>query len=144
MGLFERLLQEREVEEPRTSRPFGHLYGAYSATLGRLLANAPEDRSKKKYGADLSKLHQYIHKGVHSPGAGMHYRSLKATHLKEYAELKAEAQRQGELLHYRYDLLASRDPDRCFSQVPLTFSTTSTDNADQTDHRPSRATFQLR
>jgi hypothetical protein len=98
VGLFERLLQEREEEERQRGRPLGHFHGLDSPALDRQLANAPKDRPKK-YGAGLSNLHLYIYKGVHSTGAGMHYRSLKAAHLKEYAELKAEAQRQGELLH---------------------------------------------
>ena len=64
------------------------------------MANAPKDWSKK-HGADLRKLHRYINKGVHSPGAGMHFASLKAAHCREYVELKAESQGQGELVSGR-------------------------------------------
>jgi hypothetical protein len=95
--LYERLLKEREEEERRRGRPLGHFHGSDSPILDRLLANAPEDRPKK-YGADLRKLYQYINKGVHSPGAAMHFASVKAAHRREYVELKAEAQGQGELL----------------------------------------------
>jgi hypothetical protein len=96
LGLYERLLKEREEEERRRGRPLGHFYGLGSPVLDGLLANAPEDRPKK-YGADLRKLHWYIRKGVHSPGAGMRYASLKQRHPQAYRELKAEAQGQGEL-----------------------------------------------
>ena len=97
MGLYERLLEDREEEERRRGRPRGHAYGLDSPALDSLLANAPKDRPNK-YVADLRKLHRYIRRGVHSPGAGMHFASLKAAHRREYAALKAEAQRQGELL----------------------------------------------
>jgi hypothetical protein len=67
------------------------------SSLGdRQLANAPEHWPK--YGADLRKLHQYIHKGVRSPGAGMHFAVLKRKHRQAYRKLKAEAQKQSELL----------------------------------------------
>jgi hypothetical protein len=69
LGLYERLLEDREEEELRRVTPLGKFYGSESAALDRLLANAPENRPKK-YGADLRKLHMYIRKGVHSPGAG--------------------------------------------------------------------------
>jgi hypothetical protein len=97
MGLFERLLQEREVEELHRGRPLGHFYGLDSPALDRQLASAPKDRSKK-YGADLRKLHRYINKGVHSPGAAIYFASLKAAHPSEHTELKAETQGQGEHL----------------------------------------------
>jgi hypothetical protein len=89
LGLYERLIEEKEEEERRR--------GSYSPVLNRLLANAPEDRPKK-YGADLRKLHRYIRRGVHSPGAAMQYMSLKREYEKEYAELKVEARGQKELL----------------------------------------------
>jgi hypothetical protein len=97
LGLYERLLKEREEEERRRGRPLGHFHGSDSPILDRLLAKAPEDRPKK-YGADLRKLHRYIHKGVRSPGAGTQYMALKKKHPQAYRELKAEAQGQGELL----------------------------------------------
>ena len=43
-------------------------------------------------------LFRLVTRGVHSPGAGMRFASLKARYREEYAELKAEAQGQGELL----------------------------------------------
>jgi hypothetical protein len=96
--LYERLLKEREEEERRRGRPLGHFLGSGSPVLDGLLADAPKDRPKR-YGADLRKLHRYINNGVHSPGATMHFVSLKAVHRREYAELKAEQRGQGELLH---------------------------------------------
>lgn len=96
MGLYERLLKEREEEELRRATPLDKFYGSDSAALDRLLANAPENRPE--YGADLRKLHRYLCRGVHSPGAGMHFASLKAAHCREYVEIKAEARGQGELL----------------------------------------------
>jgi hypothetical protein len=95
LGLFERLLQEKEDEERRRGRPLGQFYGLDSPALHRGLVNAPKDRPK--YGADLRKLHRYINKGVHSTGAGMRYASLKQRHPQAYHELKAEAQGQREL-----------------------------------------------
>jgi hypothetical protein len=97
LGLYERLLKEREEEERRRGRPLGHFLGSGSPVLDGLLADAPKDRPKR-YGADLRKLHRYIYKGVGSPGAGMHFASLRAAHRREYVELTAEAQGQGELL----------------------------------------------
>jgi hypothetical protein len=96
LGLYERLLEDREEEELRRATPLGKFYGSDSAARDRLLANAPENRPE--YGADLRKIHRYINKGVNSPGAAMHLASLKAAHRREYAALKAEAQGQGELL----------------------------------------------
>ncbi len=96
MGLFERLLKEKEEEERRRGRSLGKFYGLGSPSLDRQMADAPKDRPG--YGTDLRKLHRYIHKGVRSPGAAMYFASLKAAHRREYVELKAEARGQGELL----------------------------------------------
>jgi hypothetical protein len=98
LGLFERLQHEREEDELRGGRAPGQFYGVDSPALDKLLANATEKRPKN-YSADLLKLHRYIYRGVYSPGAGMHFASLKAAYHREYIELKAEAQGQGELLH---------------------------------------------
>ena len=97
MGLYERLLKEREEEERRRGRPLGHFLGSGSPVLDGLLADAPKDRPKR-YGADLRKLHRYIDKGVGSPGAAMQFTSLKRKYEKEYTELKVEARGQKELL----------------------------------------------
>jgi hypothetical protein len=94
LGFYERLLKEREEEERRRGRPLGHFLGSGSPVLDGLLADVPKDRPKR-YGADLRKLHRYIHKGVRSPGAGTQYMSLKKKHPQAYRELKAEAQGQG-------------------------------------------------
>ncbi len=50
--------------------------------------NPPKDRPK--YSADLRKLHQHVHKGVHSSGAGVQYMSLKKKYPKKYADSFAE------------------------------------------------------
>jgi hypothetical protein len=96
MGLSEKILAERVEEERRRGRTLGQFYSLNSQALDRLLVNAPKDRPG--YSADLRKLHRYIRRGVHSPGAAMHFITLKAVHRREYVELKAEAQGQGELL----------------------------------------------
>ena len=44
-------------------------------------------------------MHRLVTRGVTSPGTGMRYMSLNKKYPKEHAELKAEAQGQGELLH---------------------------------------------
>jgi hypothetical protein len=96
LGFYERLLKEREEEQRRRGRPLGQFYGLDSLALHRQLVNAPKDRPK--YGADLRKLHRYINKGVHSPGAAMQFTSLKRKYEKEYTELTVEARGQKELL----------------------------------------------
>jgi hypothetical protein len=76
MSLHEKILVEHTEEQRRRGRPLGQFYGLDSPALDRQLVNAPKDRLK--YGADLRKLDLYIRKGVHSPGAAMHFASLKA------------------------------------------------------------------
>jgi hypothetical protein len=51
------------------------------------------------YAADLVVMHRLIKKGPHNAGEGMRFGSVKVKYSKEYIELKAEAQGQGELLH---------------------------------------------
>ena len=71
-------------------------YGLDSPALDRRLA-APKDRPPG-YRGDLRLLHRYANEGVRSRGAAMRFASLKAKYPKEFAELEAEAQGQGELL----------------------------------------------
>ena len=71
--------------------------GSDSKVLERLLADAPKDRSLG-YRADLRLLHRYANEGVRAQGEAMRFASLKARYREEYAELKAEARGQGELL----------------------------------------------
>ncbi len=97
MGLYERLLAEREEEERRRGRPLGEFYGLDSKALDRRLADAPKDRAPG-YGRDLYLLYRYANEGVRGQGAAMRFASLKARYRKEYAELAAEAQGQGELV----------------------------------------------
>ncbi len=97
MGLYERLLAEKEEEERRRGRPLGEFHGVDSKVLDRQLANTPRDRPPG-YGRDLYLLYRYANEGVRGQGAAMRFASLKTRYRKEYAELKAEAQGQGELL----------------------------------------------
>ncbi len=94
-GLYERLLEERAEEERRRGRPLGEFYGLDSKVLDRRLGKASP---RSGYKADVYKLYEYIEKGVHSPGSGMHFSSLKSRYGKEYAELRAESMGQGEIL----------------------------------------------
>ncbi len=95
-GLYERLLQEKAEEERRRGRPLGKFYGLDSKVLDRRLDSAPADRAG--YKADVYRLYEYIEKGVHSPGSGMHFNSLKRKYAKEYAQLRAESMGQSEVI----------------------------------------------
>jgi hypothetical protein len=98
MGLYERLLEEREKEERRRGRPLGAFYGLDSPVLDRLLlANAPEDRPPG-YRGYLPLLHRYANEGVRGQGPAMRFASLRRKYPEGYAELAAEARGQGELL----------------------------------------------
>jgi hypothetical protein len=97
MGLYERLLEEREKEEQRRGRPPGAFYGSDSPVLDRLLlADLPEDRPPG-YRGDLRLLHRYANEGVRAQGSAMRFASLRRRYPKEYAELAAEARGQGKL-----------------------------------------------
>ncbi len=95
MGLYGRLLEEKEEEERRRGRPLGAFYGLDSKVLDRRLAYAPKDQAPG-YGRDMYLLYRYANEGVRGQGAAMRFASLKTRYRKEYAELKAEA--QGQLL----------------------------------------------
>ena len=98
MGLYEKLLEERAEEERRRGRPLGAFYGSDPPVLDRrLLADASKDRPSG-YAADLSTMHRLTSRGVHSQGDSYRLHDLKNRYEKEYAELAAEAQGQGELL----------------------------------------------
>ena len=71
--------------------------GSGSKVIDRRLGNPSKDRPPG-YTADLSTMRRLITRGVHSAGAGMRLGGLRARYPKEYAELKAEAEGQGELL----------------------------------------------
>ncbi len=92
------MLEEKEEEERRRGRPFGEFYGLDSKALDRRLADAPKKDRPFGYGRDLYLLYRYANEGVCGQGAAMRFASLKARYRKEYAELKAEAQGQGELV----------------------------------------------
>ena len=98
MGLYERLLEEREEEKRRRGRPLDAFYGSDSPVLDRLLlVEATKDRPPG-YRGDLRLLHRYANEGVRAQGAAMRFASFKGRYRKEYSELAAEAQEQGELL----------------------------------------------
>jgi len=97
MGLYERLLEEREKEERRRGRPLGAFHGSDSPVLDRRLADASKDRPSG-YAADLSTMHRLMSRCVHSQGDAYRFHGLKSKYREEYAELKAEARGQGELL----------------------------------------------
>jgi hypothetical protein len=97
MGLYERLLKEKEEEERRRGRPLGAFFGLDSPVLDRRLADASIDRPPGHHG-DLYLLHRYTNEGVRSQGAAMRFASLRRKYPEEFAELKAEARGQGELL----------------------------------------------
>ena len=51
-----------------------------------------------RYAADLAMMHRFVTRGVRSQGGAYRLHGLKRGYEKEYAELAAEAQGQGELL----------------------------------------------
>jgi hypothetical protein len=57
----------------------------------------PKDRPQR-YAADLAMMHRLVTRGVRSQGGAYRLHGLKRGYEKEYAELAAEAQGQGELL----------------------------------------------
>jgi len=96
VDLYEKIIAERTEEEQRRGRPLGHFRGVDSKMLDRRLNNPPEEQSR--YGADVHRLHQYVHRGVRSQGGAMQLASLKKKYAKAYDDLKAEARGQQELL----------------------------------------------
>ena len=97
MGLYERLLEEKEEEERRRAGPLPARRGLDSKVLDRRLGGTPKDRSPG-YAADLAMVHRFVTRGVRSQGGAYRLHGLKRRYEKEYAELAAEAQGQGELL----------------------------------------------
>jgi hypothetical protein len=97
MGLYERLLKEKEEEERRRGRPLGAFFGLDSSVLDRRLADASKDRPLGHHG-DPYLLHRYTKEGVRGQGAAMRFASLRRKFPKEYAEFWAEARGQGELM----------------------------------------------
>ena len=88
MGLYERMLREREEEERRRGRPLGPYYGIDSLVLDRRADNPPAHQPN--YSADLYRLYRYVHSGVRSLGGGYRFQHLKRQYPIEYAELKVE------------------------------------------------------
>jgi hypothetical protein len=96
LGLCERLLEERAEEEQRLGVPSPPMRGQASKVLVRRLDSTPMGRPK--YAADLLMMHRLMAWGPRNTGEGMWLGSLKAKYRKEYGELRAEEQGQGELL----------------------------------------------
>ena len=97
MGLYERLLEEREEEERGRGRPLGALRGLDSPVLDRLLTVARK-RRPPGYAADMAMMRRLITRGVHSQGAAYRLHGFRSRYEGEHAELAAEAQGQEELL----------------------------------------------
>jgi hypothetical protein len=96
VGLYERIIAERAEEERRRGRPLGMFHNSDSPALDRRLADAPGERLG--YDADLALLRRYVHIGPTNAVTGIRYRTLRQKYQKEYADFKAEARGQGELL----------------------------------------------
>jgi hypothetical protein len=96
MGLYERLLEERAEEVRRLGGPLPRTRSTDSTTLARWLEDAHGRGSG--YTADLSMTHRLMTRGPRNVGEGMRLGRLKAKYRKEYGELRAEAQGQGDLL----------------------------------------------
>ena len=98
MGLYERLLEEREEEKRRRGRPLDAFYGSDSPVLDRLLlVEATKDRPPG-YRGDLRLLHRYANEGVRGQGPAMRFASLRRKFSKDYAEFWVEVRGQVELL----------------------------------------------
>ena len=65
--------------------------------MKRRLENSPKDHPPR-YAADLAATHRLVTRGVRSQGGAYRLHGLKRRYEKEYAELKAEARGQEELL----------------------------------------------
>jgi hypothetical protein len=96
MGLYERLLEERTEEEQRRGGPLPPVRDLDSKVLARRLEDDPAGRPG--YATDLMMLRRLIIRGPRNAGEGMRLGTLKAKYRKEYCELAAEKQGQGELL----------------------------------------------
>jgi hypothetical protein len=96
MGLYTRLLKEREEEERHKGSTPSTFRNVDSPALKRRLADAPE--YSPRYVADLQRLYRYVRRGPTNAGTGMRYRALRQKYVKEYDELMGESQGQAELL----------------------------------------------
>jgi hypothetical protein len=95
VGLYERLLEERAEEERHQGGLLPMMRGLNSRVLVRRLEDSKE---RPGYAADLSMMLRLITRGPRNAGEGMRLGSLKAKYCKEYGELRAECQGEGELL----------------------------------------------
>jgi hypothetical protein len=88
MGLYERLLEEREEEKRRRGRPLGPYRGIDSVVFDRLVGRASS--KPPGYQGEILKLYQFVHRGAGGMAGGMWYGSLRARYPEEYRLLKAE------------------------------------------------------
>jgi hypothetical protein len=87
LGLFERLLQEREEEELRRGRALGQFYRLDSPALDRQMGDAPQHQ--RPGGSDgLGLLYHYIQKGPTNAATGMRFRSLKKSTWRSTSSLR--------------------------------------------------------
>jgi hypothetical protein len=96
VGLYERIIKEKEEEERHKGRPLGPYHSIDLFVLDRRAAHPPPNRLG--YGGDLYRLYRYVHRGVRSLGGGYRFQHLKRRYQAEYAELRAERQGRQELL----------------------------------------------
>ena len=97
MGLYERLLMEKEEEQRLRGGPLPRIRGLDSRVLDRLLEGVPKGHPPG-YAADLAMMRRLITRGVHSQGAAYRLHGFRSRYEGEHAELAAEARGQGELL----------------------------------------------
>lgn len=98
MGLYEQLLKERAEEEGRRGGPLPMMRGLDSKALNRRLESGSENHPPG-YTADLSMIYRLLSRGIGNQGEAYRFHNIMKKYPKEYAELRAEAYGQGELLH---------------------------------------------
>lgn len=98
MGLYERILAEREEEEKSRGRPLGVYRGVDSVVLDRLAKRASEGLerlvSSEEYMVDMLRLYRFVHRGPRNWASAMHFGQLRNRYPEEYCLLEAE--RDGE------------------------------------------------
>ena len=82
MGLYERLLKEKEDGERRRGGPLPARRGLDSRVLDRRLGGAPKDRPPG-YAADVATMRRLIIRGVHSQVGAYRLHGLKRRYEKE-------------------------------------------------------------
>jgi hypothetical protein len=88
MGLYERILEEREEEERLRGRPLGPYRGIDSPVFDRLVGRVSS--KPPGYQGEILKLYQFVHRGAGGMAGGMWFGSLRARYPEEYGLLRAE------------------------------------------------------